>query len=83
MERWTSLSPRLGNEPSTTKFTVEFFAWWRRKLVLIEDFPYAGVYFIGSADLVLPEGIQWDASGMKNHNLETICFFVLFYFIFF
>jgi hypothetical protein len=68
MERWTSLSPRLGNHPPTCRFTVDFFVWWRRQLVVIEDFPYAGVYFIGSTDLVLPKGIQWDASGMK-HNL--------------
>jgi len=57
MERWTSLSPRLGNDPSTFRFTIYFFAWWRRQLVVIEYFPYAGVEFQGSADLVLPEGI--------------------------
>jgi hypothetical protein len=74
MERWTSLSPRLGNEPSAFRFTVDFFAWWRRQLVVIEDFPYVGVDFRGSADLVLPEGIQWDASGTKDHNLVTIFF---------
>lgn len=56
MERWTSLSPRLGNEPSAFRFTADFFAWWRRQIVMIEDYPYAGVDFRGSADLVLPEG---------------------------
>jgi hypothetical protein len=76
MERWTSLSPRLGNEPSTFHFTADFFAWWRRQLVVIEDFPYVGVDFRGSADLVLPEETQWDASGTKDHNLVTIFFFL-------
>jgi hypothetical protein len=28
--------------------------------VVIEDFPYVGVDFRGSVDLVLPEGTQWD-----------------------
>jgi len=56
MERWTSMSPRLGNEPSSFSFTDDFFAWWRRNIVMIEDYPYVGVEFIGSADLVLPEG---------------------------
>jgi hypothetical protein len=83
MERWTSLSPRLGNEPSAFRFTTDFFAWWRRQLVAIEDFPYAGVDFRGSVDLLLPEGIQWDALGMKdNHNLVTnifVLFFICFY----
>jgi hypothetical protein len=48
--------------------------------VVIEDFPYVGVDFRGSADLVLPEGIQWDASSMKDHNLVTIFFFFLYVF---
>jgi hypothetical protein len=80
MERWTSLSPRLGNDPSTLQFIVDFFAWWRRLLVLIKDFPYVGVGFKGSANLVLPKGIQWDASGMKDHNLATIFFLFLYVF---
>jgi hypothetical protein len=29
-ERWTNLSPRLGNESSAFRFTVDFFTWWRR-----------------------------------------------------
>jgi hypothetical protein len=49
-------------------------------LVVIEDFPYVGVDFRGSADLVLLEGIQWEASGMKDHNLVTnfSCFLYVF-----
>jgi hypothetical protein len=47
----------LVNDPSAFRFTTDFFAWWRRKLVVIEDFLYAGVDFKGSADLVLPEGM--------------------------
>jgi hypothetical protein len=57
MERWTSLSPRLGNDPSAFIFTDDFFAWWRRKLVVIEDLPYVGVYLRVSAYLLLLEGI--------------------------
>jgi hypothetical protein len=64
MERWTSLSPRLGPD-SEFRFTGDFFAWLRCQLIVIEDFPYAGVDFWGSMDLVLPEGEDWDASGKK------------------
>jgi hypothetical protein len=53
MERWTNLSPRLGPD-SEFRFTSDFFAWLRRQLIVIEDFPYAGVDFWGSMDLVLP-----------------------------
>jgi hypothetical protein len=79
MERWNSISPRSENDPSTFKFTTNLFSWWRRQLVVIKDFPYAGVYFRGIVDLVLPEGIQWDASGMEYYNLVTIFFFLFFY----
>jgi hypothetical protein len=66
MERWTSLFSRLGNEPSTSRFIANFFAWWRRKLVVIKDFPYAGVDLKGSVDFVLPEVIQWDVLGYSD-----------------
>jgi hypothetical protein len=69
MDMWTSLSPRLGNGTSSFRFTSDFFAWWRMQFMVIKDFPYVGVDFRGSVDLVLPKGIQWDASGMKNQNL--------------
>jgi hypothetical protein len=48
MKRWTSLSTILGNEPLAFRFTADFFTWWRRQLVVIEDFPYVGVDFRGS-----------------------------------
>jgi hypothetical protein len=80
MERWTSLSPRLGTD-SEFKFTTDFFAWLRRQLIVIEDFPYAGVDFWGSLDLVLPEGIDWDASGTKPKPCHVFFFFKnLYYF---
>jgi hypothetical protein len=56
MDPWTSLSPRFGNEPLAFRFTIEFFTWWRRKLVVIKNFPYIGVYFRGSEYLELLEG---------------------------
>jgi hypothetical protein len=65
MERWISLSPRLGSD-SKFKFTGDFFAWLRCQLIMIEDFPYARVYFQGSMDWSLPEGEDWDASGKKE-----------------
>jgi hypothetical protein len=74
MERWVSLSPRLGNEPLTFRFTADLFAWWRRKLLVIEDFPYVGVDFRGSENLLLPEDTHWDPSSMKDHKLVMIFF---------
>jgi len=47
--------------------------------VVIKDFPYVGVDFRGSENLVLPEGTQWDASSTKYHNLVTIFSFICFW----
>jgi hypothetical protein len=79
MEKWTSFSPRLGTD-SKFNFTANFFAWWRRQIIVIEEFLYAGVDFLGNVDLVLPEDIDWDVSGTKP-NL-VMCFLFIFYIIF-
>jgi hypothetical protein len=80
MERWTSLSPILGNETSTFRFTTDFFTWWRTELVVIEDFPYDGVDFQGIEDLFLPKGIWWDALGAKINLATYFCFCILIFF---
>jgi hypothetical protein len=80
MERWTSFSLRLGNEASTFKFTANFFTWWRRKLIGIEEFPYVRVDFWGSVDLVLLEGIEWDVLGTKLNLVMYFLFYILYYF---
>jgi hypothetical protein len=80
---WVSLSARLGNETSSFHFTTDLFGWLRRQLILIEDFLYGGVDFRGSVYSVLPEEAQWDASGMKDHNLVTLFFFICLYVFFF
>jgi hypothetical protein len=64
MERWTNMSPRLGTD-SEFKFIGDLFAWLGCQLIMIEDFPYAGVDFRGSMDLVLPDGVDWNASCEK------------------
>jgi hypothetical protein len=74
MERWTSLSPRLVSE-SEFRFTSDFFAWLRRQVLWIEDFPYADVDFRRSMDLILPEGEDWDESGKRpSHILSPVSF---------
>jgi hypothetical protein len=81
MEHWTSLSPRLGTE-SEFRFTGDFFAWLRCQLIVIEDFPYTGVDFRGSMDLVLPDGMDWDASGEKPKQSCQVFFFILKFILF-
>jgi hypothetical protein len=81
MERWMSLSLRLGME-SEFKFTGDFFAWLRHQLIFIEDFPYDGVDLQGSMDLVLADGMDWDALGEKPKQSCQVFFYFQVYIIF-
>jgi hypothetical protein len=49
---------------------------------VIEDFPYAGVDFRGSMDLVLPDGMDWDMSGEKPKQSCQVFFDFKVYIIF-
>jgi hypothetical protein len=85
MERWTSLSPRLVSE-SEFRFTGDFFAWLRRQVLWIEEFPYADVDFRRSMDLILPDGEDWDESGKRPSYIlspVSFCVFCVFYILYF
>ena len=82
MERWTSLSLRLVSELEF-RFTSDFFAWLRRQYLWIEDFPYAGVEFRGSMDLILPEGEDWDESGKRLSHTSSNLFFIFLMYMYF
>jgi len=43
--------------------------------VMVEDYPYVEVDFIGNVDLVLPEGAQWDALGRLKKNMTLQKYF--------
>lgn len=36
------------------------------QIIMIEDYPYAGMNFTGDLELVLPPGTQWGPDGKKN-----------------
>ena len=42
----------------------DFYLWWERQLLALEQFPYAGMDFRGDNELVLPPGGAWGASGI-------------------
>ena len=85
MERWTSLSPRLVSE-SEFRFTGDFFAWLRRQVLWIEDFPYADVDFRRSMDLILPME-RIGMSRVRNQVISCrqflLCFLCILCIIFF
>jgi len=82
MEWWTNLSPRLSLD-SEFRFSSGFFACLRCQFIVIEDFPYDGVDFLGSMDLVLPVGEDWNASGKKPKMIfSSFFYFITLYYIF-
>lgn len=59
MKRWTDLSARLGGGPHVFAFGVGFFHWWADQIIMVDNYPYAGMDFRGDNDLALPEGEMW------------------------
>jgi len=55
MKRWVDLMARHGGIP-IVKYDDIFFQWLRNKLLMVEDYTYAGTDFCGDPDLDLPEG---------------------------
>ena len=55
MHRWVELMARHVGQSSIV-FLTAFFAWFRRQVIAIDDYAYAGVDFRGDLDLALPEG---------------------------
>ena len=51
---WVDAMHRLGGGRVANPYLADFFPWWRRQIVSIDDYPYAGIYFQGDSDMPLP-----------------------------
>lgn len=61
-----------GGDGSIVKYTPAFFIWLDCQIIMIEDYPYAGMNYIGDPSIPLPIGMQW-----------LFCVFSIFLFFFF
>ena len=61
--RWGHVMPR-GGGGRLVAWGVHFREWLDRKVIFIEDWPYAGIDFRGDPDMPLPAGEHWDDGGM-------------------
>ena len=52
------LLPRTGEAPICHCFDDGFFDWLDSQIIMIEDYPYAGMNFTSDLELVLPLGTQ-------------------------
>jgi hypothetical protein len=61
-----------------TPYNDEFFFWWSRQVMALEDYPYAGIDFRGDPDMSLPPGSTYGDIGMQKF-LNISFFFVFLY----
>ena len=59
-----------GVDRAKVKFIDPFFQWLREKILMVEDYAYAGMDFSGDPDLLLPPGGQWSDLGKKQETLK-------------
>ena len=48
-------------------YPTDFFLWWCRKIIAIDDYPYEGIEFHGDPDMPIPPGYAYRYIG-KNPN---------------
>ena len=49
----------------------DFFLWWRRKIIAIDEYPYEGIDFRGDPNMPIPLG---SAYGDIGNNPDSILF---------
>ena len=60
------------------KFDDPFFRWLQYRILMVEDYAYAGTDFIEDPDLPLPPGEQWGNIGKKQETLKWMKFLYVF-----
>ena len=78
---WANVVHRMGGGRVANPYPAEFFPWWRRQLIAIDDYPYAGIFFCGDPDMPLPPVVAYGDIG--NEPQLTLFFELLIFFVFF
>ena len=66
--RWENVMRRLGGGRVANPYPADFFPWWRRQIVAIDDYPYVGIDFYGDPDMPLPPGVAYGDIGNKSQT---------------
>ena len=60
LSRWGDIFLCQGGGGSVQSvYDDDFYFWWERQFLALEQFPYVGMDFRGDLDLVLPPGGAW------------------------
>ena len=62
---WADAMHRLGGGRVSSPYPTNFFPWWQRQIVAIDEYPYAGIDFWGDPDMLLPPGSTYGDIGNK------------------
>ena len=64
LSQWGDIFLRQGGGDIVhSVYDADFYTWWERQLLALEQFPYAGLDFRGDPELVLPPGGAWGEMG--------------------
>lgn len=78
MLQWVTLMARHGSGDGLyVRYALAFLRWLDHQIIMIEDYPYAGTYYIDDPYIPLPTRIQWGDIGKNSH---FGCFVLFFFF---
>ena len=66
---WVNVMHRLGWGRLANPYPTDFFPWWRRQIIAIDDYPYAGIDFHGDQDMPLPLGETYGIISKESQTL--------------
>ena len=78
--RWENVMCRLGRGRVANPYPADFFPWWQRQIIAIDDYPYAGIDFRGDPDMPLPPRAAYGDIGNES-QAPLFKFFELFNFL--
>jgi hypothetical protein len=76
MSWWTDVMRQLGGGRVPTPYNDEFFFWWHRQVIAIDDYSYGGIDYRGDPNMPFPPGSAYGDIGKK-------CFYIFHFFVFF
>jgi hypothetical protein len=76
MAWWTKVMRWQGRGRVPTPYNEDFFYWWRRQVISLDDYPYEGIDFKGDPDMLLPPRAAYGDIGMS----KCFTYFIFLYF---
>ena len=78
--RWENVMRRLGGGRVANPYLAEFFPWWQRQIIAIDDYPYARIDFCKDLDMLLPAGEAYGDIGNESQT-HFLSFWIILFFL--